>query len=245
MITIVGVGHVFNIKAQVRQVILGRHPDVVCVELDRERYEALLDPQSDRNGPVAYRLLSRFQRRIASQHGGRPGDEMLAAVNAAKELGVDVAFIDLQAAAVLQNMWTKMTFEEKVKLMASGAFGMFATKKQVQKELAKFDADRDGYLGKFGDEFPSIKKALIDDRDRAMADAIEKVHRTHPGIVAIIGDGHVDGVSRILEPHAPEIIRLNELLSGNFRGAGEAAAAGKIAGPTNASVTVTYHHVRD
>ena len=44
MIVLIGVGHVFNISAQVRSIIEAERPDAVCVELDPPRYQALVEP---------------------------------------------------------------------------------------------------------------------------------------------------------------------------------------------------------
>ncbi|HVO77440.1 MAG TPA: hypothetical protein VMS79_01075, partial [Methanomassiliicoccales archaeon] len=53
MITLLGVGHVFNIKQQVRDVIVGQMPGAVGVELDQARYQALINPQEPRGMPIS------------------------------------------------------------------------------------------------------------------------------------------------------------------------------------------------
>ena len=218
MITLVGVGHVFDIKDSVREIIIDRKPNVVCVELDRTRYQALRAERKGARGtvPVGYRLLSHFQNRIAKKYGGKPGDEMLAAIDTAIDLKIDVAFIDVEAAVVFNEIWNRMSFKEKVKLLSAGFFGMFVGKKRVEKELKHFDENRDEYLSKFGDEFPVVKKILVDDRDRNMARAILELNKKYPGVIAVIGDGHVDGVNKLLESLSPDVIRLKDILSGTW-----------------------------
>jgi pheromone shutdown protein TraB len=226
MITIVGVGHVFDIKTAIRSIISQRMPGIVCVELDKQRYESLLDGrQGGERGkgvPVGYRLLSSFQERIAAKYGGRPGDEMLAAIETARELGIDVAFIDMDAGLVFNNLWSQMTLQEKIKLMAAGFFGLFASKRHVDRELKKFEDNRDEYLDDFAAQFPSVKKVLIDDRDRHMAGALSEISGKYAGVVAVIGDGHVDGVRKILGDAGIETIRLRELLTDKWKTARDA-----------------------
>jgi pheromone shutdown protein TraB len=53
---------------------------------------------------------------------------------------------------------------------------------------------------------------LIDDRNIYMAKAITKISREHENIVAVIGDGHVEGIRKLLDPSTDvEIIRLSQL----------------------------------
>ena len=44
-----------------------------------------------------------------------------------------------------------------------------------------------------------------------MANAIREINKTHSDIVAVIGDGHILGVSKELVDLNPEIIRLREV----------------------------------
>jgi len=58
MITLIGVGHVFDLKTQVRGVIVNKKPQVVCLELDRGRFEAMVAKGHTGAAPFSYRLLS-------------------------------------------------------------------------------------------------------------------------------------------------------------------------------------------
>jgi len=211
MITIIGVGHVFDIGGQVRQVVVSRQPTVVGVELDRERYHALSNRHGREDTGVLYRLLSHFQRRIAHEYGVEVGDEMLAATKAAGEVGADIAFLDMDSAMVLSRLWGSMTFEEKVKLFVSTIAALFVGKKQVEKELKRFDEDRSSYLDEFASQFPSVKKILIDDRDKYIAQGVRQLASKYERVVAVVGEGHVDGMLQQLTDLGPEVVRLREL----------------------------------
>jgi len=213
MITIIGVGHVFDIGGQVRQVVVSRQPTVVGVELDQERYHALNNRHGREDTGVLYRLLSHFQRRIAHEYGVEVGDEMLAATRAAGEVGADIAFLDMDSGMVLSRLWGSMTFEEKVKLFVSTIAALFVGKKQVEKELKRFDEDRTSYLDEFASQFPSVKKILIDDRDKYIAQGVRQLASKYERVVAVVGEGHVDGILHQLADLGPEVVRLKELRS--------------------------------
>ncbi len=215
MITLVGVGHVFDIKRQVRDVIVARHPRVVGIELDRARWVALQEKEHRGNAPVVYRLLAFFQERIADKYGGRVGAEMLAAADAAKAVGADLALIDRDSAEVFRQLWGGMAFEERVRLFASAVLGLFVSKRRVETELEKFEEDNASYLGEFGRQFPHVKRVLIDGRNAYMARALREIHASRGAVVAVVGDGHIDGLSRALADLPLEVIRLRELRSGS------------------------------
>lgn len=211
MITIVGVGHVFDIGNQVRDVILERNPSVVCVELDRARYEALMTKGTRGTAPLPYRALAFFQKWIARKYGQDVGQEMVAAVRSAEEVGAKVFFIDLDSVHVFQRFWRMMSWTEKVKLMFALASSIFVPKEKVDKEIEKFEKGEKEYIEMFGEEFPSAKRILIDDRNAHMASAIRELNNEYGDIVAVVGDGHIDGLTELLGDKPLEVIRLREL----------------------------------
>src|SRR5947207_11061202 len=69
MITLLGVGHVFDIGRSIRSEILARRPKVVALELDPIRYDALLSRTPRARGLSALALLAQFQIRIVFLQG--------------------------------------------------------------------------------------------------------------------------------------------------------------------------------
>ena len=211
MITLIGVGHVFNIRPNIEKLIFDRMPAVVCVELDKFRYQALINKKQTDGGPLVYKLLSQFQKKMAAKYGADVGEEMLGAVSVAKQIGAKLAFIDVDASFVFDRFWRSMSFSEKLKLIIGAFGGIFVRKKQVERELERFRKNSDKYMEMFGKEFPTIKDELIDKRDTYMAKAIRSLNKEHDKIVAVIGDGHITGISKALADLDLEIIRLNEV----------------------------------
>ncbi|NLK25780.1 MAG: hypothetical protein GX307_04275 [Euryarchaeota archaeon] len=213
MITVLGVGHVFDISTQVRKIIEDERPDAVCVELDPLRYQALINPPRDNpDVPLAYNLLASFQRRLARSYGGEVGAEMLAAIKAAGAVGSEVMLIDVNATQMFRRLWQEMPSLEKVKLGLSAISSLFLSRRRVEKELENFQEHEELYLEEMAQQFPTLKRMLIDDRNHIMAQRIDAAASAFPNVLAVVGDGHVEGIVRLLGRDDITIIRLRELL---------------------------------
>ncbi|MBN1280226.1 MAG: TraB/GumN family protein [Candidatus Thermoplasmatota archaeon] len=221
MITLIGTGHVFDLSNALLAIFEEKQPDILCVELDEQRYQAFLlrstNPaayqDAKKNLPLIYRMLAQFQDSVAQQYGVQAGDEMLTAITYAQSHQLPVGFIDTDAQALFIHMWRTMPFFEKLKLLLSGFTGFFVNKQRIEHELAEYQKDLDGYLEDIGKKYPTIKKTLIDDRNIHMVNRLSHVHATYQRIIACVGDGHVPGISALLtEQQIPfETIRLQEL----------------------------------
>jgi pheromone shutdown protein TraB len=214
MITLIGVGHVFAISDNVKQVIRTRRPQVVCLELDPARYQSLLHRDEPRSVPIQYRLLSYLQTRMADKFDTQVGDEMLAAAEAAGEVGAKVALIDMDAGRVFRQLWKRMSLKEKANLFGGAFIGLFMSKARVEEEMDRYEGNEAQYIEAVGQGFPTIKKVLIDDRNEYMAGALRSLSAHHSSIVAVVGDGHVPGLIEQLKPLEAETVRLKDLRNG-------------------------------
>jgi pheromone shutdown protein TraB len=211
MITLLGVGHVFDIGRSIRSEILARRPKVVALELDAIRYQALLSRSPRAHGLSPLALLAQFQIRIARQYGVEVGDEMIAAARAAQEIGSELALIDQDSRAILRRVWSEMSIREKVRLVTSVIGGFFTRKERVEAELQRFYQDEPGVLKEFAREMPTAKRLLIDERDASMAHAIRQLADSKGDIVAVVGEGHIDGLLRELAGAPVQVVHLQEL----------------------------------
>lgn len=211
MITLLGVGHVFDLGASIRAAIRARSPKVVALELDPARYTYLMNrgPRVRRASVIG--LIAEFQARIAEQYGVQVGDEMVAAARAAQEIGCPVALIDQDSRVTLSRAWQSMAFAERVRLVVFALSGLFVRRKQVEAELDRFYEDERGFLEQFAKELPTVKRVLIDERDAQMAKALQDLHATRGDVVGVVGDGHIDGLGRLLQGLPVEILRLRDL----------------------------------
>jgi len=77
MIILIGTGHVFNLSQQLLEIFDEKQPDIICVELDKQRYNALLAKKAnpdaykkyEKKVPFIYKLLSKFQEGMANEYG--------------------------------------------------------------------------------------------------------------------------------------------------------------------------------
>jgi pheromone shutdown protein TraB len=235
MLLLIGTGHVFDLSSALLKIFDERRPEVVCVELDQQRYNALMMKLSDadayraagRDLPFVYRLLARFQDGMAQEYGVTAGDEMITAINYAQSHQLPVKFIDMNAQYLFTKMLRSMTFREKFKLMLTGFTGFFISKKRLEKELKEFENDFDAYIEEVGKKFPTVKRVLIDERNHYMVQQLADITEQYEKVVALMGDGHIPGVSALLSEKeiAFETIRLKELRSPIPSGGDDASTA--------------------
>lgn len=221
MITLIGTGHVFNLSRAILDLFEEKQPDIVCVELDKQRFNAMVlkknDPEkykkAEKNVPVIYKMLARFQDSMAEEYGVSAGEEMMTAINYAQSHQLPVAFIDMNAQKLFTRMLRSMSFSEKFKLFLTGFGGFFIGKKRVEKELKNFENDFDSYIEQIGDKFPTIKRVLIDERNQHMLNQILKADEQYERVIAVLGDGHIPGISKLLEEKGIDFekIRLSQL----------------------------------
>jgi len=224
MIILVGVGHVFDIGRQVSGIIHEHVPAAVGLELDRNRFLGL---QARARGEVKPEgFAARFQERIASQFGVHAGDEMLAAARAAAEINASILLIDRDMNHVIAELRRRMTFREKVKMV----FALFATpfvrKKTVEREIRKFEESGEEYLELIGEDFPTLKVVLLEERNLHMAKALREVETQFSSVLAVIGDGHVTGIAELLKDREPKVIRLADVRNWKRKSGKHSATAG-------------------
>jgi len=221
MITLIGTGHVFNLSQALINIFEEKQPEILCVELDQQRYNALLVKQADpekykeakKNLPIIYKLLSKFQDEMAKEYGVTAGQEMITTIDYAKTHQLPLAFIDMNAQRLFKRMLKSMSFSEKFKLMFSGFGGFFVSKKRVEKELDKIEKDFDKIILTIGKKFPTIKRVLIDERNMFMVQQLATANEQYGKVIAVVGDGHIPGLSKLLENKDInfETVRLSEL----------------------------------
>lgn len=213
-ITLLGTGHVFDLRMRVTEEIFRRAPSVVALELDAGRYRALLaPPDAKRDAPLVYRAVADFQERLASAYGVRAGDEMRAASDAARDLRVPVALIDVDARATFHRLKKEMPFGEKTRLALATVGSLFTPSKGIEEQVEALAADYAFAFDEMARKFPTLKRILLDERNAHMTRALVDLSRAHERVVAVVGDGHVDGMRTLLDAASVpvETVRLKEL----------------------------------
>lgn len=210
---IVGTAHISQESTDlVRQVIEREQPDVVCVELDEQRYQTLSDQrkwealdlrqvirQKQLMTLVINLMLSSYQKRLGQKLGIAPGTELLEATKVAHEMGIPVELVDRDVRITLRRAWNSMSLWEKAKLLSAGIAGMTENEELSEETLAELRQSDilTELMQELGQFMPVLKTVLIDERDTY----ITQKTLAAPGhkVVAVVGAGHMQGIRRTLE----------------------------------------------
>lgn len=129
-IALIGTAHVSQESADlVKEIIDTEKPDTVCVELCENRLNSIKDRDSWRKMDLVKTfkekkamvlvinfMLASYQRKIAKKLGIKPGQEMLQAIESAKENDAAVDVIDRDVRKTISRTWGYMTLKTKFKL---------------------------------------------------------------------------------------------------------------------------------
>ena len=215
MITLLGTGHVFRIVEPVSFIVKNIWPDAVLVELDPVRYSVLMSPEGIgdiENQPKEYRKMAQYQRKVAEENESRVGAEFIAAIETGRTIGAAIEFIDKDAAMVMRETMEEMPFFEKFRFRFGSLRDAFSRKKNADNVVKEFGDNEEEYMNNIRKRFPTLVRKLIDERDVHMAAKIKDASGRYSNIVAVIGDGHVEGIAKLLEGETIRKIRLKTLM---------------------------------
>lgn len=218
MITIVGTGHVFNLAEPVAFIVKNTWPDAVLLELDVGRMNAMTVAQSgdapaeEPEMSAIYRQTARYQQRMSEEHGAKLGGEFLAAINAGKLAGAAIIPIDTDAMRVMNEMWAEMSTKERIRYRLSGISDSIGGKRKVADVQKSFANDEEAYIEGMRERYPTLVRKLIDERNQHMADQINKASEIYRNMVVIVGDAHVEGISKLLTENNVRKVRLADLM---------------------------------
>ena len=212
-ITLVGTAHVSKESVEeVKETIKNIQPDCVAVELDEKRADSIQNAEKysqldlvkvlkRKEGflLLANLILSSFQKRMGMNVGVKPGDEMLAAMEAANEGNIHYELVDRPIQITLKRAWAKNSFWGKCKLLATLLSSAFSKEEVNPSEIEKLKErnEMDSMMNELSEYMPVIKEVLIDERDRYLASKIWDAQGSN--IVAVLGAGHLPGVQAYLE----------------------------------------------
>ena len=207
-ITIIGTAHVSKDSVdEVAKAIEEVQPDRICVELDTGRYQSKTENQGYANLDIktvlkenkgflllANMALSSYQKRLGSQMGSSPGDEILGAAKIAEEKHIPLSFCDREIQVTFKRAWRLSNFWNKMKLIATLISAIFSKEEISSEDIEKLKETNvlQSMLDEMAKELPTIKRVLIDERDQFLATSIYQSAGNN--IVAVVGAGHAPGL---------------------------------------------------
>lgn len=212
-ILLIGTAHISQSSVdEVNTVINQVNPDTVCIELCSSRYQAMLAKDQWKNMDIfkviregksfllfANLIMTAFQKRLGSRLGVKPGSEMFEAANVAKKLNSELVLADRDVKITLQRTWRGMRFWGKMKVLGQLLASLFIREEISKEEIEKLkesDALSEA-MKMLAEQSPEMKRILIDERDQYMA---EKIRQSMGKlVVAVVGAGHVKGLTAELE----------------------------------------------
>jgi len=221
-IHLIGTAHVSKESIdEVTAAIREEKPGMVCVELDEGRYASITKQDNWERLNVTKVLkegkgfllianiaLVSFQRRLGNELGVKPGEEMIAALNTAKEMEIPYSLCDREVQITLRRAWACCGLWSKCKLLATLLSSAFVTEKLSAEEIEnlKNSNELDGMMAELSNYLPAVKETLIDERDRYLAAKIwaaaGQTNNATNSTLAVVGAGHLRGIQSHLEQFA-------------------------------------------
>lgn len=212
-IILVGTAHVSRHSAeQVKEIIDAERPDAVCIELDKQRYQSIMEGSKWKDTDIfkiikekkATLLLmnlaiSSFQQRMANQFDIKPGQEMIQGIESANEVGAILVLADRDIQVTFSRIWNGIGLKGKATLLMQVVGSIFSRESITEEDLESMKNEDmiNAMLHEFTESFPKLKVPLIDERDQYLAQKIKKA----PGdkVVAVLGAAHVPGIKRQIQ----------------------------------------------
>jgi pheromone shutdown protein TraB len=216
---IVGTNHVSHESlVKIEKTIETFKPDVICVELDRNRLEGLLSQKEQKMsirmikdiglwGFVFAAIGRSVQKSLGKKLQITPGADMLGAVKLASEKKLKCYLIDQDVRITLRNLSKRFSWKDKWNLFKDILKAVFMPKKAM-KEALKIDVGTvptdeivEKMLEYVKKKYPGIYSALIEERNVFMVERIISIFKKGPSlrIMVVVGAGHKKGMIKLLD----------------------------------------------
>ena len=212
-IRIIGTSHISEQSVtEIKKVVAEFKPDIVAVELDSQRYSALMSKRRRkmnlRNalklglfGFLFYIIGSISQKILGKKTGQQPGIDMKTGILEAKKAGAKVALIDRDIAITLYRLSKKVPAKEKSKLVFYLLFGGFS-KNKINLDLWKVPKDKlvHKLISELSHKFPGFYRVLVAERDTYMQNQVQLISHKFPDskLLIIIGAGHKEKMKKFV-----------------------------------------------
>ncbi|MBI5871962.1 TraB/GumN family protein [archaeon] len=178
-------------------------PEIVALELDRQRFAGLMGMQKrELRGFGIRAFLLNFigawvERRLGKFTGVMPGSEMKIAGEYALKNNMRIALIDQNIKITLKRLLKAVTFKECARFICELVLGIFK-RRELPFDLRKIPPRQvvQNLLRELKTKYPNVYCVLIAERNKFMAEKLKRMMDNYPDskILAIVGAGHEQGI---------------------------------------------------
>ena len=220
-LSIIGTSHIARQSVNsVKNTILKEKPDIIALELDKNRLYGLMHDQKRKISISAIPKIgfkgflfswvgSIIQKKLGDYVGVAPGSEMKTAVRLAKKQKARIALIDQNIEITLKRFSKALTWKEKWRLLVDIFNGVVLRKNELEDlNIKKFDLTKvpskeiiRKLINKMRERYPNICRVLIDERNKIMARNLSYLMKEHPegNILAVVGAGHEEEIIGLIK----------------------------------------------
>ncbi len=206
-LTILGTSHISKQSVnQVKSSITTLTPNIIALELDKERFLALISAKQGKRG-ISFKNFKKLgfksfllnligayiEKKLSKSTGILPGTEMITAIKLAKDKKIKIALIDQPIHITLKRLTSQITRKEKLNLIKELLFTPFS-KNKIKFDLNKVPSQKliKKMIEGTKTKYPTIHRVLVEERNRYMAKGLYKLMNSNltSKILAIVGAGH-------------------------------------------------------
>ncbi|MBS3164061.1 TraB/GumN family protein [Candidatus Woesearchaeota archaeon] len=216
---IIGTSHIAAESVrEIERCVRDWKPDIVAVELDPMRLQALFTQQRSSSPLAALRIGiagylfsligSWVQRKLGNAMGMQPGAEMKRAVELAAQSDARVALIDQHVEVTLRRFSKALGWRERLRLLWDIVVGLVSSENEMKRlgiqemDLTKVPPAElvKKLLLVVKVRYPGIYRVLVEERNAVMARNLSRLREREPEarILAVVGAGHVEGITALL-----------------------------------------------
>ncbi len=216
-LVLIGTSHIsIESVKNVEKVMADIKPNIVALELDKDRFYALLSKKKrylmkgvGLKGFLFALIGAYVEKKLGKIVNVEPGSEMKTAIKLARERNAKIALIDQHIIVTLRRFSQTITWKEKWHFIVDIFRGIFARKKELEKiglkslDLTKVPEKKviRKLISFVKKRYPNVYKVLIQERNDYMANNLVKLMKTHPKekIFAVVGAGHEEAILSLVK----------------------------------------------
>src|SRR5699024_3265608 len=146
------------------------------------------------------------QQRLAEQFDIEPGAEMRTAIECCDAKDLPLLLIDRNIGVTLKRVYRRIPWWQRFSTLAALFASLFSSDDIEEEDIEKLKQGDvlEATFEEFAQSSSALHEALIDERDRYMAAGLLQQADAGGNVLAVVGAGHLKGLSRYLQQPLPE-----------------------------------------